>query len=146
MDSLNHSPTTDPNPSGRPPDVLQQALASSEAALTSLPIATDASTESLKLTSDSNMIVDSPSPTRSETERRPTVPLSYANIVMGLSPEGNKALVSWTPMGEHDLITGTFDGGTRVKDIQGLQGKALCSVAAHIGGEDDGSEPLLHNV
>ncbi|CAL1410345.1 unnamed protein product [Linum trigynum] len=100
MDALNHSPATDFNLSGRPPDDHPTGTTEINGCSGSLHIDV-AQGEPPTITSETNMMVDSPAPMSTVTERSPSMPLSYASIVTGQSLETNK------------LGTGIMDPGRR---------------------------------
>ncbi|CAL1380490.1 unnamed protein product [Linum trigynum] len=51
--------------------------------------------------------------------------LSYANVVARDSKEATQKNDTWTPVGEHDLITGSFNGEPELRISSGFKEK-LC--------------------
>ncbi|CAL1372261.1 unnamed protein product [Linum trigynum] len=115
------SPATDLNPSGRPPDVLQPIPEEGDGA--------EAASPNPRPDETSMLIDPAPLPLpKGITEPSLAVvpPVSYASIVTGQTQEANKSKSLWMPVGEHDLIPGTFNGEPELKVSNAFREK-LCT-------------------
>ncbi|CAL1361650.1 unnamed protein product [Linum trigynum] len=73
-----------------------------------------------------NMSIDGSSSEPATAPQALSLPLLYANPVTGQSPASPKALVDWTPVGEHDLVPSTFNGEPELK-VSSVFKEKLCS-------------------
>ncbi|CAL1353575.1 unnamed protein product [Linum trigynum] len=123
LNSLEALPATDLNPSGRPPDTSHPSTGSNETEMIATPCSNPQDLSSI--VNDTEMVVD-PAPQKDSPTLSTTImSLSYANVVAGASNEALQKNDTWTPVGEHDLITGSFNGEPELKISKGFKEK-LC--------------------
>ncbi|CAL1412956.1 unnamed protein product [Linum trigynum] len=115
MEPLCTSPAADLNHSDRPPDPLHSQQGGNDSLMVICPDAVNGASGLPLEANEATMVVDQSLPETTATQRSNPLPLSYANAVTGPNAVAGQKKIAWTPVGEHDLITGSFNGEPELK-------------------------------